>query len=47
MRDLVEDGNTVVVVDHDTRVLSSCDHLVEMGPVAGVGGGYVVAQGFG
>ena len=45
MRDLVEDGNTVVVVDHDTRVLSSCDHLVEMGPVAGVGGGYVVAQG--
>ena len=45
MRDLVADGNTVVVVDHDTRVLSSCDHLVEMGPVAGVDGGYVVAQG--
>ncbi|WP_291534399.1 excinuclease ABC subunit A [Bifidobacterium sp. UBA6881] len=45
MRDLVADGNSVVVVDHDTRVLASVDHLVEMGPVAGAGGGHVVAQG--
>ena len=45
MRDLVTDGNSVVVVDHDVRVLSACDHLVEMGPVAGAGGGRVIAQG--
>jgi len=45
MRDLVTDGNSVVVVDHDTHVLAACDHLVEMGPVAGAGGGHVIAQG--
>ena len=45
MRDLVADGNSVVVVDHDTHVLVACDHLVEMGPVAGAGGGHVIAQG--
>ena len=45
MRDLVADGNSVVVVDHDVRVLAACDHLVEMGPVAGAGGGHVVAEG--
>ena len=45
MRDLVADGNSVVVVDHDTRVLAACDHLVEMGPVAGAGGGHVIARG--
>ena len=45
MRDLVADGNSVVVVDHDTRVLAACDHLVEMGPVAGADGGRVIAQG--
>lgn len=45
MRDLVADGNSVVVVDHDTHVLAACDHLVEMGPVAGAGGGNVIAQG--
>lgn len=45
MRDLVVDGNTVVVVDHDTRVLAEADYLVEMGPVAGAGGGHVIAAG--
>lgn len=45
MRDLVADGNTVVVVDHDVRVLEACDHLIEMGPVAGAEGGHVIAQG--
>lgn len=45
MRDLVGDGNTVVVVDHDTRVLAEADYLVEMGPVAGAGGGSVIAAG--
>lgn len=43
--DLLADGNTVVVVDHDTRVLRQSDYLVEMGPVAGDGGGTVIAQG--
>ena len=45
MRDLVVDGNSVVVVDHDVRVLKACDHLIEMGPVAGSEGGHVIAQG--
>ena len=45
MRDLVADGNSVVVVDHDVHVLKACDHLIEMGPVAGAEGGHVIAQG--
>ncbi|MDB6593593.1 excinuclease ABC subunit UvrA [Bifidobacterium longum] len=45
MHDLVADGNSVVVVDHDVRVLKACDHLIEMGPVAGAEGGHVIAQG--
>ena len=45
MRDLVADGNSVVMVDHDTRILAQADHLIEMGPEAGAGGGTVVAQG--
>ena len=45
MRDLIADGNSVVMVDHDTRILAAADHLVEMGPAAGAGGGTVVAQG--
>lgn len=45
MHDLVADGNSVVVVDHDVRVLKVADHLIEMGPVAGAEGGHVIAQG--
>ena len=45
MNDLVADGNSVVVVDHDVRVLKAADHLIEMGPVAGADGGHVIAQG--
>lgn len=45
MHDLVADGNSVVVVDHDVRVLKACDHLIEMGPVAGAEGGHVITQG--
>ena len=45
MRDLVADGNTVVVVDHDTRVLAEADYLVEMGPAAGAAGGNVLSTG--
>lgn len=45
MCDLVDDGNSVVVVDHDARVLEACDHLIEMGPGAGANGGHVLGQG--
>ena len=45
MRDLVADGNSVILVDHDTQILSQADWLIEMGPEAGANGGQVVAQG--
>lgn len=45
MRDLIADGNSVVLVDHDTQILSAADWFVEMGPQAGANGGYVIAQG--
>ena len=45
MHDLVEDGNSVVLVDHDTQVLAESDWIIEMGPEAGAGGGYIIAQG--
>ena len=45
MHDLVEDGNSVVLVDHDTQVLAESDWIIEMGPEAGAGGGYVITQG--
>ncbi len=45
MNDLIADGNTVVLVDHDTNVLKEADWLIEMGPAAGAGGGSVIAQG--
>lgn len=43
--DLVADGNSVVLVDHDVQVLAHADHIIEMGPAAGAGGGTVIAQG--
>lgn len=45
MDDLVADGNSVVLVDHDTQILRHADWLVEMGPGAGANGGQVIAQG--
>lgn len=45
MKDLLKDGNTVILVDHDTHVLSEADWLIEMGPEAGAEGGTVIAQG--
>lgn len=45
MEDLVSDGNSVILVDHDTQILSKSDWLIEMGPGAGSSGGNVVAQG--
>ena len=45
MHDLVADGNSVVLVDHDAQILSESDWIIEMGPEAGTGGGYVTAEG--
>lgn len=45
MDDLIADGNSVVLVDHDTQVLAKSDWIVEMGPGAGSDGGNVIAQG--
>lgn len=43
--DLLDDGNSVVLVDHDVRVLRHADHLIEIGPGSGADGGQVIAQG--
>ncbi len=45
MDDLVADGNSVVLVDHDTNILSKSDWLIELGPGAGSSGGNVISQG--
>lgn len=45
MHDLIADGNSIVLVDHDTQILSEADWIVEMGPEAGLKGGHVIAQG--
>lgn len=45
MDDLIADGNSVILVDHDTRILSKSDWMIEMGPEAGSNGGTVIAQG--
>ncbi|KAB7651695.1 excinuclease ABC subunit UvrA [Sutterella seckii] len=45
MNDLINDGNSVVLVDHDAQILNAADWMIEMGPKAGAGGGTVVAEG--
>lgn len=45
MNDLVADGNSVIIVDHDTQILKEADWIIEMGPKAGVNGGHVLAEG--
>ena len=45
MYDLVADGNSVVLVDHDTQILKEAGWLIEMGPEAGAKGGQVIAEG--
>ncbi len=45
MRDLVNDGNSVLLVDHDVQILSDADWLIEMGPQAGANGGRIIAEG--
>ena len=45
MHDLVADGNSVILVDHDTQILKEADWIIEMGPEAGAKGGHVIAEG--
>ena len=45
MHDLMADGNSVILVDHDTQILKEADWIIEMGPEAGAKGGHVIAQG--
>ena len=45
MHDLIADGNSVLLVDHDTQILKESDWIIEMGPEAGAGGWHVIAQG--
>ena len=45
MHDLIADGNSILLVDHDTQILTEADWIIEMGPGAGIDGGEVIAQG--
>jgi len=45
MDDLVADGNSVLLVDHDTQILQKAHHLIELGPKAGAEGGHIIAEG--
>ena len=45
MHDLIADGNSVVLVDHDIQILSESDWIIEMGPESGADGGEVITQG--
>ena len=45
IRDLVADGNSVILVDHDTQILGEADWMIELGPEAGAKGGYVIGEG--
>lgn len=45
MQELVDNGNTIIVTEHDPVVLSNCDYIIEMGPGGGSDGGYVIATG--
>ena len=45
MNDLIADGNSVILVDHDIHVLKNAHRLIELGPGAGANGGTIIAQG--
>ena len=45
MKELIKDGNSVVLVDHDTRILKIADHMIEIGPEAGAKGGQIIGEG--
>ncbi len=45
MNRLIEDGNSIILVDHDCRILKVADYMIEMGPSAGSAGGNIIAEG--
>lgn len=45
MNDLIYDGNSILLVDHDTEIIKEANWIIEMGPEAGENGGYVLSQG--
>ncbi len=45
LQELVDQGNTVLVIEHNLEVIKTADHIVDMGPDGGIGGGRVVAEG--
>ena len=45
LSELVEKGNTVVVIEHNLDVIKSADHIIDLGPEGGDAGGYIVATG--
>ena len=45
LRQLVDKGNTVLIIEHNTDVIRACDHIIDMGPEGGRSGGTVVAEG--
>ena len=45
LQQLVEGGNSMVIIEHNLDVIKSADHVIDMGPEGGAGGGTIVAEG--
>ncbi len=45
LEQLVQDGNSVIIIEHDPEILSYCDYLIELGPEGGPKGGEIIAEG--
>ena len=45
LNDIVDTGNSMIIIEHDTDVLKNCDYLIELGPGGGTAGGRIIATG--